>query len=193
MITQKPLSATAWLPPPRDWAEEQAYNVAMEIRRLRGKLSAQKLSERTKKLGCEVTRTVLSDLENGRRRHVTVAELTVLAMALNTTPVALLYPDPVNGDTEMLPGVKAGQGLAMQWFSGHVDTAAEPLTEDLAAYKRNVRRIELAREIWELDGQRAALMKARADLSGPEKREYLLAMAELTRQVAKLKAADDGR
>lgn len=184
------MKPTAWVPPPRDWAEEQAYNVAMEIRRLRGKMSARRLAERTKELGNEVTRAVLSDLENGRRRHVTVGELTALARALNTTPVALLYPDPVSGDTQMLPGVEAGQGFALQWFSGHVDqnsVAQQQICDDPAQYGQNLRRIEVAREIWELDSQRAALMKARADLTGAEKREYLLAMSDLSRQIDKLK------
>ena len=62
---------------PRGWAEEQALRVAQEVRRLRGSRSAQWLAGETKQCGHEVTRSVIADLENGRRRYVTTAELTV--------------------------------------------------------------------------------------------------------------------
>lgn len=183
------------MPPPRDWAEEQAYNVALEIRRLRGKLSAQKLSDRTKKLGHEVTRAVLSDLENGRRRHVTVAELTVLARALNTTPVALLYPDPLDGETRMLPGIRAGQRFAVQWFSGHIDVpslAEQAVCDDPAAYGENVKRIELARQIWELDEQAATLSKQGRSQRGQEKQDTMRAFAAVRHQIRKLREGHHG-
>lgn len=195
MITQKPLSAGAWVPPPRDWAEEQAYNVALEVRRLRGKLSAQKLSDRTKALGHEVTRAVLSDLENGRRRHVTVAELTVLARALSTTPVALLYPDPIDGVTQMLPDVAAGQGFAMQWFSGHIDTpslAEQAICSDPSAYGMNVERTKLARQIWELNERAVALMKQGRGVSGEYKQHLLMAFAAVQDEIRKLKEGHHG-
>lgn len=185
------------MPPPADWAQEVAFTVATQVRTLRGKVSTQKLSERTKELGYEVTRSVLSDLENGRRRHITVPELIVLARALNTTPLALLYPDPVNGDDiDMLPAIRTTQAVALQWFSALVDSPSllgDVVCDDRDAYAKNTKPIELARQIWELDGQRAALMKAREELTGAEKREYLLAMSELSRQIDKLKGADDGR
>jgi len=163
---------------------------------MRGRMSAQKLADLTEELGCRVSPDVLFDLESGRRRYVTVPELTVLARALNTTPVALLYPDPINGETMMLPKVEAGQGFALQWFSGHVDATAvseRAVCNDAAAYNKNLRRIEIARAIWELNDQRAELMKAREGLSGADQRDYLIAMAELTRQIKKLKESDDGR
>jgi hypothetical protein len=53
-------------------------------------------------------------------RAVTVAELMVLARALNVAPVALLYPGPYDGDIEMLPDVAQSETFALQWFSGLV-------------------------------------------------------------------------
>lgn len=78
-----------WREPPRNWAEEQAHRIALEIRRLRGKRSAQWLADRTSELGSPVSRSVISDLEVGRRRHIAVAELVVIARALDT-PASLL-------------------------------------------------------------------------------------------------------
>lgn len=56
--------------------------------------SAQWLADKTGELGYQVSRTTISDLENGRRRYVTTAELVVLALALDTAPIALMYPGP---------------------------------------------------------------------------------------------------
>lgn len=110
--------------PPRDWAEEQAYRVAQEVRRLRGrKRTAQWVSDRTDELGYRITRAVISDLEVGRRRYVTIAELIVLALALDTAPIALLYPAPYLEKIRTFP--KPGDGdpeftkiWSAQWFSG---------------------------------------------------------------------------
>lgn len=65
-----------------------------------------------------MSRSVISDLETGRRRYVTTAELTVIAAALNTSPVALVYPGPYDQDVELLPGVARREVAAAQWFSG---------------------------------------------------------------------------
>ncbi|MDM1896014.1 hypothetical protein PP299_07365 [Mycobacteroides abscessus] len=110
--------------PPRDWAEEQAYRVAQEVRRLRDPQTAQWLADRTKALGYPLTRTVISDLEVGRRRYVTTAELIILARALNTAPIALMYPPPYRAAIQILPvpegqeAVKLETIVAAQWFSG---------------------------------------------------------------------------
>ncbi|ORV63466.1 helix-turn-helix domain-containing protein [Mycobacterium fragae] len=182
---------------PQDWAEEQAARVAQEVRRLRrdrGR-SAQWLADRTAELGYTVTRPVIADLENGRRKYVTTAELVVLARALNTTPIALLYPDPVSDDEiKMLPtaDVSVSSGFALQWFSGLVDVPTDFICDDAAEYLANLKPVETARQIWELDGQKAALMKEGLDKSGKEKREILLAIAQVQRQIDKLRGTDGG-
>lgn len=113
--------------PPRDWGEEQACRVALEVRRLRkGRGAAQWLANRTRELGFEVSRSVISDLEVGRRRYVTVAELIILARALDTAPIALLYPHPYyrEGRIAVLPTPEEREPrelekiVAVQWFSG---------------------------------------------------------------------------
>lgn len=61
---------------------------------------------------------MISDLENGRRRYVTTAELIVLAVALDTSPVMLVYPAPYGDELiEALPGVEASKYVAAEWFS----------------------------------------------------------------------------
>ena len=104
---------------PRDWGEEQALRVIQEVHRLRKPHSAQWLANQTKELGHEVTRSVIADLENGRRRYVTIAELTVLAYALNTAPIALLFPPPLDEKIWALPRlgmteIYGGRGVLRQ-------------------------------------------------------------------------------
>lgn len=118
-MTQPRTKRPSWTElPPTNWAERQAHRIAGEITRLRGNKSAQWLADRTKALDHEVSRSVISDLENGRRRYVTTAELTVLAAALNVSPVVLVYPGPYQNKVEILPGRESAEFNAAQWFSG---------------------------------------------------------------------------
>lgn len=112
--------------PPKNWGEEQARRIAVEIRRLRqGRGSAQWLSKRTEELGYKVSRSVISDLEIARRRYVTTAEIIVLARALDTAPIALMYPEPYwDSKVQLWPTPEGGESLevekilAVQWFTG---------------------------------------------------------------------------
>lgn len=199
--------------PPRDWMEEQAHRLAQEIRRLRGKRSANWVADRTARLGCPVTRTVISDLENGRRRYVTTAELVILAQALNTSPVALMYPGPYDETIQFLPKAKGRQMLAVQWFSGLMDgPTVESLSADFerrslaedkqarqeykAAYDENLRRLRIARQIWDLDERRFALMaelrERKKKLSDDEIAEIRDTIADYKRFAEELRNRDGG-
>ena len=103
------------------WSDEQARQIGKAIKALRGDRTGQWLADRTAELGHAISRTTISELESddGRRKHVTTAELCVLAAALNTAPIALLYPGPYGQQVEVLPGVDWPQQIqAVQWFSG---------------------------------------------------------------------------
>ena len=103
---------------PTDWAEGLAARVAREVIRLRGSRSAQWLSDRTAELGYRISRSVITDLENGRRRYVTVHELVVLAAALSVAPRELLYGDDNGSTVEFLPDEQMQRLPAVQRFSG---------------------------------------------------------------------------
>jgi transcriptional regulator with XRE-family HTH domain len=81
-----------------------------ELRRDRG-WSAQTLGERCAEAGLPgLNRAVLANLESGRRQDVSVEELMVLAMVLDTAPVYLLVPSDKDMRTR----------LARDWVRGHV-------------------------------------------------------------------------
>ena len=101
-----------------DWAARQARGIGVQVKRLRGERSGRWLSERTAELGYRLPPAKINELENGRRTHVTTAELCVLAAALDTAPVALLYPGPYDAPVDVLPEVRVTELDAVQWFSG---------------------------------------------------------------------------
>lgn len=103
-------------------------------------MSAQKVSDRTADLGQTVSRSTIADIENGRRRYITVAELLLLAYALNTTPVALTYPGPYDGTVEVLPDTRLPALAAARWFGGTL--AKPPDWTDGDAYDRNRRDLK---------------------------------------------------
>ena len=105
-----------------DWPADVARLVAREVRRYREvqrpRMSAQQLAERTAELGMPIPRSVLANLESGRRDTVSVAEVLVLAAALDVAPVDLICPVGFDKQTEMLPGRPMDPLSAMRWFTG---------------------------------------------------------------------------
>jgi hypothetical protein len=168
-----------------DWSEQVARTIAREVRHLRKPRSAQWLADRCAKLGMpSITRAVIADLENGRRLWVGVTEVMVLARALNTTPAALIYPDPCAANIEMLPGVPATGPLALQWFTGLLDGPTKmAASDDSAAYDRNLRRLQIAREIWKLDERRTVIAFGDMGDTIEKRREWADAVADYQRRI----------
>jgi hypothetical protein len=171
--------------PPEDWAEREAHRLAARIQRLRGRRSGQWLSDRTAELGYRVSRAVISDLETGRRRYLTTAELSVIAAALDVAPVALLYPGPYDEAVEALPDVTIPKRWAVQWFSGSFGAITD--SSDRDEYRQNMQQLRTAMTIWDWEDRLS-------DLKIPEEtgplRDQALERAESLRvQIDKLKKA----
>jgi len=175
---------------PNDWSEGHAHRVSQEVRRLRGKQSTQWLADRTVELGFAVSRSVIADLENGRRRYITTAELVILARALDVAPIMLLFPPPYDENVEVRPGETMPKLNAVQGFSGEVgdDYSGE--------YYGNVQPLRRARQIDELEWQRRRLL---GDLDSPvaqtdpEFTKQLRGQLEwVTKQLGQLEAEDGG-
>ena len=108
------------MPETDSWAAGFTRSVAGQIhrhRKARG-WSAQRLSDACAELGMEFPRTTLADLETGRRGHISVAELLVLARALDVPPLLLMFPVGTEAETEVLPGQSRPAFRAAQWFTG---------------------------------------------------------------------------
>jgi hypothetical protein len=182
---------------PKDWAEEQAHRVAREINRLRGKRSAQWLADQTAKLGYPVSRSVIADLENGRRRYVTTAELTVLASVLETAPIALLFPPPYDEHVDMLPDEEVVSKLvAAEAFCGHFPALNAFFRGEHARLLQNTEPLRQAREIARLkDHQRWLIiqMEEFGEINPAFARQARAELGRISEQLVELEATDDGR
>jgi transcriptional regulator with XRE-family HTH domain len=112
------------------WAARLTRTVAGEVRRYRQErgFSAQQLADRCADLGMDISRTTIADLENGRRVAISLAELLVLAAALDVAPVLLAFPLGRQETVEALPGREVPTWEAAMWFCGDGDlrlTAAQ--------------------------------------------------------------------
>lgn len=103
-----------------DWTIRIARQVGKRVAAYRDKagLSVTDLSKHCTDLGLPMDRSVISKLENGHRRSVTVDELLVLARALDVPPIMLVFPVGAPGEVEVLPGEHRAAFRAAQWFSG---------------------------------------------------------------------------
>jgi transcriptional regulator with XRE-family HTH domain len=105
---------------PGGWATRMTRVIAAQVRRYRKErgLSAQRLADLCAQLGMEISRSTISDLENGRRDSMSVAELLVLAAALEVPPVELAVPLARQERAEILPGAEIPTWDAGRWFRG---------------------------------------------------------------------------
>lgn len=141
-----------------DWMAQVSTTIASEVRRIRQErgMSAQRLSDRCAELGAPIPRTVLSNLENGRRGNVTVAEMLVLAAALDVPPATLVFPVGYQAAVESLPGQAQPPTSAIEWLAGlkQVGDAATKKSVPLYRFQKHERNVQalgalLAQVAWE--------------------------------------------
>ncbi|EKX62611.1 helix-turn-helix domain-containing protein [Streptomyces ipomoeae] len=88
-----------------EWADRIKANVASEVRRRRKEMgwSAQDLADRCEQLGHPIPRNVIANMESGRRANLPLVDVMVLAAALETYPVCLIFPVGYVEETQELP------------------------------------------------------------------------------------------
>ncbi|MFE2106575.1 helix-turn-helix domain-containing protein [Kitasatospora sp. NPDC059463] len=116
---------------PKDWQAGVTGRVAEAVRRFREErgMSAQDVAAACAKLGYPIARSIIANLENGRRSGIDVAEVLVLAQVLDVPPVALLVPVGETGEIEILPGRMYSTGEALQWICGELPLDYEPTSD----------------------------------------------------------------
>jgi hypothetical protein len=109
------------------WADDLVRRAGLAMKKARGNKSAKWLSDETAALGYRVSPTVIAKLDSGHRGSVlSVAELLVLAAALDVPPALLLFPGYPYGVVEFLPGRACDAKLTADWFSGDGRIPAAP-------------------------------------------------------------------
>jgi len=115
------------------WQKDMAERIgrAVQNRRRKLKITAAALAKRTGELGYPISRVAIGKIEtNHREGKFDVAELLVLAAALNIPPILLLYPGYPDGAMEILPGHPADSRNAALWFAGQVPSENVGLRSD---------------------------------------------------------------
>ena len=150
------------------WPDEITARIARAIKDLRGDRSGQWLSDRTERLGHRVSRSTISEIETGRRKSITIADLIILARALDTVPLALIYPGPYDEKISVLPDFEVPQIWGARWFAGELRTVSEVPFDDGGHYVRianpktyseNTRYLENARKAAQLYDQKTAMWR----------------------------------
>lgn len=103
------------------------FGNAVSWRRKALKWTASELSRRTAELGYRISRGAIAKIEsNLRSGKIDVAEVLVLAAALDIPPVLLLFPQlSTDGGAVVLPGFLAKEDDAVRWMSGQVSFPQE--------------------------------------------------------------------
>ncbi|MEU6267492.1 helix-turn-helix transcriptional regulator [Saccharopolyspora shandongensis] len=120
------------------WPQRQNLLIARQTahyRRVRG-LTADQLAEKVSDLGFPLSRSMVANIESGRRSQtgMSVAVLMALAAALDISPLQLLYPIGEKDDqVEVLPGRHVDARTAARWFEG-----SAPLGEETDEWKAGV-------------------------------------------------------
>ncbi|MHB9862024.1 helix-turn-helix domain-containing protein [Streptomyces sp. YIM S03343] len=161
------------------WSERLALSVAQEVRRHRQRLgmSAQQLSDRCAELGMPIQRSVLANMESGRRSTVMVAEVLVLAAALDVAPAQLVFPVGYEEACEALPERSLEPIDALDWFAGN-------------APARGLPRSTGAKPVWVLRQYRDLLTEIRFHISAlAQTRERITSLGDEAQERQKSKSA----
>jgi transcriptional regulator with XRE-family HTH domain len=129
----------------KKWGEQLSRRVglAIQARRKALGLTAQQLAERSRDLGYHVTRVAISKIEgNLRAGKLDVAEILVLAVALDIPPALLLFPGFPEGSVEVVPNRTVDNEAAVKWLGGRssdrqvgADNDGTALIEEVASLR----------------------------------------------------------
>jgi transcriptional regulator with XRE-family HTH domain len=104
------------------WELELSGRVGKAVLRRRKALglTAVQLADKTRDLGYPITRVAITKVETNKRAgKLDIAEVLVLAVALEIPPALLLFPSfPERGRVELLPGYDVWPPAAVRWLCG---------------------------------------------------------------------------
>lgn len=105
---------------PDGWARYCTMLVALSVKRLRTerKMSAQQLADKCAELGMPIARSVLANLESGRRSSISLPEVLILSRALRISPVSLCIPLGYLPMYLPTPFDAVDTWVAAKWFTG---------------------------------------------------------------------------
>jgi len=126
-----------------DWPTTWTAIIGATVKARRKELgwTARELSERCAEVGHKIPRSVIANLENGRREGIPVHQLAVLARALVTSPVELLFPVDQVETVPMFLHRDWPVFMGAEWFSGRVEDLDRP--QPLTLWRRHFRAMDV--------------------------------------------------
>ncbi|MEH0556990.1 helix-turn-helix domain-containing protein [Streptomyces sp. B21-101] len=170
-----------------EWVDQVMATVAAEVRRRRKELrmSAQDLADRCEEIGHPIPRNVIANMESGRRASLPLVDVLVLAEALRTYPICLLYPVGYVDRVQRLPLQHSEPTwAAMRWFTG--DSEDFGMEDDmLRSFRAHVRYQRAA--LAALKGEKHERWKAETAPNQAEREEAVLAQADYAERALEAK------
>ncbi|MFC9424918.1 helix-turn-helix domain-containing protein [Streptomyces sp. NPDC056987] len=167
------------------WEDQVMATVAGEVRRRRKELrmSAQDLADRCTDIGHPIPRNVIANMESGRRATLPLVDVMVLAMALDTHPICLIYPVGYVDDVQQQPLEDPRSTWdAMQWFTGEGPKALDTESVMLRNFRAHANYHQAA--LTALRGEDYERWKVRTANNPAMHAEALLAQEDYASQVA---------
>ena len=132
-------------------------------------MSAQDLADRCEEIGHPIPRNVIANMESGRRANLPLVDVLVLAEALRTYPICLLYPVGYVDRVQRLPLQHSDPTWdAMRWFTG--DSEDFGMEDDmLRSFRAHVRYQRAA--LAAIKGERYERWKAETASNRAEREE----------------------
>lgn len=148
-------------------------------------MSAQDLADRCEEIGHPIPRNVIANMESGRRANLPLVDVLVLAEALHTYPICLLYPVGYVDRVQRLPlQYSEPTWDAMRWFTG--DREDFGMEDDmLRNFRAHVRHQRAA--LAALKGEKHERWKAETAPNQAEREEAVLAQADYAERVLEAK------
>ncbi|MBC9730447.1 helix-turn-helix domain-containing protein [Streptomyces sp. TRM68367] len=170
-----------------EWVDQVMATVAAEVRRRRKELrmSAQDLADRCEEIGHPIPRNVIANMESGRRANLPLVDVLVLAEALRTYPICLLYPVGYVNRVQRLPLQHSDPTWdAMHWFTGDSEDFGmeDDMLRNFRAHVR-YRRAALAA----LKGEKHERWKAETAPNQAEREEAARAQADYAERALEAK------
>ncbi|MEU3257132.1 helix-turn-helix transcriptional regulator [Streptomyces albidoflavus] len=167
------------------WEDQVMATVAGEMRRRRKELgmSAQGLADRCTDIGHPIPRNVIANMESGRRATLPLVDVMVLAMALDTHPICLIYPVGYIDDVQQQPLENSRSAWdALQWFTGEAPDSMDTESEMLRHFRAHATYQQAA--LTALRGEDYERWKVRTANNPAMRAEALLAQENYARQAA---------
>jgi transcriptional regulator with XRE-family HTH domain len=170
-----------------EWADHVVATIAAEVRRRRKELrmSAQDLADACEEIGYPIPRNVIANKESGRRSTLPLVEVMVLAQALHTSPICLLYPVGYVNEVQRLPFQHPESTWdVMHWFTGDHD-ALDVDDFMLRSFRDHARYLRAAQTA--LRGEKRERWRAETASNPAEREEALSNQAAYAERAAEAK------